>query len=135
MTISNFVSRLPLYLQEQNYTLIQQQAQNNVCDYTYDSIISKLERAEPGEYNRFVLLDAQEWMSHTDISRLWHEIIRVGGKGARIIFRTGTLHSYLKDQIPADLFQRLTYHKDLSEQLFKQDRLKVYGGFHCYEVL
>jgi S-adenosylmethionine-diacylglycerol 3-amino-3-carboxypropyl transferase len=125
---------LPLYLQKTNYNLLKSLANHNVCDYTYSSILTKLAEAKPGDYNRFVLLDAQEWMNQQDITQLWSHIIRVGGPGARIIFRTGTVNSYLFDQIPSSLSQHLTYHEDLSKKLFQKDRLKVYGGFHCYEI-
>lgn len=125
---------LPLYLQEKNFDLIKQQLNHQKLDHSYGSIVKKVADSQPGDYNRFVLLDAQEWMSQEDITALWQNIIRVGGPGARIIFRTGTLKSYLADQLPVHLMEKLYYHEEQSRTLFKKDRLKVYGGFHCYEV-
>tara|TARA_B000000565_G_scaffold255889_1_gene238760 strand:+ start:5984 stop:7225 length:1242 start_codon:yes stop_codon:yes gene_type:complete len=125
---------LPMYLQERYFQDTQSQLIAEKLNHEHGSIVKKVTDAKPGDYNRFVLLDAQEWMSNQDITTLWENIIRVGGTGARIIFRTGTLKSYLQDQIPPELYGKLCYHKELSENLFKKDRLKVYGGFHCYEV-
>ena len=125
---------LPLYLQEKNFQNIQSQLIAGKLNHKHGSIVKEVIEAKPGSYNRFVLLDAQEWMSNQDITTLWENIVRVGGAGAKIIFRTGTLRSYLQDQIPAELYNKLYYHQELSENLFKKDRLKVYGGFHCYEV-
>ena len=38
--------------------------------------------------DRYVLLDAQDWMTDRDLTRLWTQITRTARPGARVIFRT-----------------------------------------------
>ncbi|MFT7757831.1 UNVERIFIED_CONTAM: DUF3419 family protein, partial [Salmonella enterica subsp. enterica serovar Enteritidis] len=41
-----------------------------------------------GSVDRFILLDAQDWMNDKQLNELWHEITRTAAAGARVIFRT-----------------------------------------------
>ena len=46
-------------------------------------------RLRPREsFDRYVLLDAQDWMSDAELTELWGEITRTARPGARVIFRT-----------------------------------------------
>ena len=43
---------------------------------------------KPPSVDRYVLLDAQDWMSDAQLNALWTEITRTAAPGARVIFRT-----------------------------------------------
>lgn len=86
-------------------------------------------------FDRFVLLDAQDWMNETQITDLWRQITRVGGEGARVIFRTAGEISPLERKLPADILSQWRYLPEESLALHKQDRSSIYGGFHIYEKL
>ena len=40
-----------------------------------------------GSRDRYVLLDAQDWMTNAQLEALWTEITRTARPGARVIFR------------------------------------------------
>lgn len=86
-------------------------------------------------FDRFVLLDAQDWMNETQITDLWRQITRVSGPGARVIFRTAGEISPLERKLPADILAQWRYEPEESLALHKQDRSSIYGGFHIYEKL
>lgn len=88
----------------------------------------------PGAFDRFVLLDAQDWMRPAAIADLWAEIARVGGPGARVIFRTAARRSPVAESLPAELRARFDYEEELSQRLHAGDRSGIYGGFHVYAV-
>lgn len=83
-------------------------------------------------FNRFVFLDAQDWMNAAQITELWTAIAQKAEPGSRIIFRTAGAVSPLDAALPPELLSRFTYEKETSERLFKQDRASIYGGFHLY---
>jgi S-adenosylmethionine-diacylglycerol 3-amino-3-carboxypropyl transferase len=39
-------------------------------------------------FDRYALLDAQDWMDDAELTALWTEITRTARSGARVIFRT-----------------------------------------------
>ncbi|MCC6919970.1 MAG: DUF3419 family protein, partial [Alphaproteobacteria bacterium] len=84
-------------------------------------------------FDRFVLLDAQDWMNETQITDLWRQITRVAGPGARVIFRTAGEVSPLERKLPPEILGAWTYEPEESLALHKQDRSSIYGGFHIYE--
>ena len=88
----------------------------------------------PGAFDRFVLLDAQDWMRPDQIASLWAEIARVGPCGSRVIFRTAARRSPIEDALPGALLARFDYEKALSQRLHAQDRSAIYGGFHVYAL-
>ena len=65
---------------------------------------------------------------------LWSAIADKAEPGSRIIFRTAGTDSPIETNLPEELHQRFIYEKELSENLFKQDRSSIYGGFHLYVV-
>jgi S-adenosylmethionine-diacylglycerol 3-amino-3-carboxypropyl transferase len=84
-------------------------------------------------FDRFVLLDAQDWMNETQITDLWRQITRVSSPKARVIFRTAGEISPLERKLPADIIGQWQYLPEESLALHKQDRSSIYGGFHIYE--
>ncbi|MBO0614769.1 DUF3419 family protein [Thiothrix fructosivorans] len=121
---------LPDYLQAENYAAIR--GQLGKVDTYLGSMIDFLEQQAPHSYDRFVFLDAQDWMTDTVLTQLWTQVARVGKPGTRIIFRTAAAESPLETALPAALRSQFVYEAELSSQLFQQDRSAIYGGFHLY---
>ena len=121
---------LPDYLQVENYAEIR--GQLGKVDTHLGSMIDFLEQQAPHSYDRFVFLDAQDWMTDTVLTQLWTQVARVGKPGTRIIFRTAAAESPLETALPAALRSQFVYEAELSSQLFQQDRSAIYGGFHLY---
>ena len=121
---------LPDYLKEENYDLIKANAFR--VNTVIASIIEHIKEQPAGTFNRFVFLDAQDWMNAEILTDLWTAIAARGGAGTRIIFRTAGSDSPIETALPADLRQKFDYEKEWSEELFKQDRAAIYGGFHLY---
>jgi S-adenosylmethionine-diacylglycerol 3-amino-3-carboxypropyl transferase len=93
-----------------------------------------LARQPENSLNRFVILDAQDWMEPDQIAGLWKEIARVGQPGTRIIFRSGASGSPVETALPSELKGKMMYQQETSSRLFKQDRSAIYGGFHLYTM-
>jgi S-adenosylmethionine-diacylglycerol 3-amino-3-carboxypropyl transferase len=93
-----------------------------------------LARQEPGAFDRFVLLDAQDWMQPEHIAELWAQIAGVGPAGSRIIFRTAARKSPIEESLPPSLMARFEREEALSNELHAKDRSAIYGGFHVYSL-
>ena len=84
--------------------------------------------------DRYVLLDAQDWMNEEQITALWEQITRTAAPGARVIFRTAGPDSPLERKLPAEIIGRWTYEADDAQTYFEKDRSSIYGGFHVYSL-
>ena len=124
---------IPDYLKEENYTLLKQNAHRT--DAINASFTDFLESQPRESFNRFVLLDAQDWMTKAQLRELWSQIARVGPVGSRIIFRTAASASPLEKALSPSLLMQFEYERELSQKLFKQDRAGLYGGFHVYSLV
>jgi S-adenosylmethionine-diacylglycerol 3-amino-3-carboxypropyl transferase len=123
---------IPDYLKEENYALLNENSPRLRAEIA--SIIDFIKEQPSGSFNRFVFLDAQDWMNAETLTDLWTAIATRGGKNTRIIFRTAGAESPLETALPAELRARFVYEKDESLELFKQDRAAIYGGFHLYTL-
>ncbi|MEO7672498.1 MAG: BtaA family protein [Pyrinomonadaceae bacterium] len=121
---------VPEYLKEENYDVLKASADHLVTKV--GSVIDEIESSKPGTYNRFVFLDAQDWMNAETMTDLWSAIAENAEPGSRIIFRTASAASPIETNLPAQLRARFSYEKELSSELFKKDRASIYGGFHLY---
>jgi S-adenosylmethionine:diacylglycerol 3-amino-3-carboxypropyl transferase len=65
------------------------------CDIVNESITALLAARPAGSVDAFVLLDAQDWMTDSQLSELWAEITRTATPGARVIYRTAAAASPL----------------------------------------
>jgi S-adenosylmethionine-diacylglycerol 3-amino-3-carboxypropyl transferase len=121
---------IPEYLKEENYATLKTNAHRIRTEIA--SVTDVIKRSPVGTFNRFVFLDAQDWMTPEIIADLWSTIAERGGKGSRIIFRTAGASSPIQTALPKNLREKFVYEKETSEELFKQDRASIYGGFHLY---
>jgi S-adenosylmethionine-diacylglycerol 3-amino-3-carboxypropyl transferase len=121
---------LPEYLKEGNYEKLKANAERLTT--VIGSATDVIKNSEPGAFNRFVFLDAQDWMNAEQMTSLWSVIAEKAEPGSRIIFRTAGAASPIEPNLPDDLRARFFYEARLSKELFKKDRASIYGGFHVY---
>jgi S-adenosylmethionine-diacylglycerol 3-amino-3-carboxypropyl transferase len=91
------------------------------------------ERAE-ASMDRFVLLDAQDWMNNAQLDDLWVRITRASRPGARVLFRTAAEPSLLPGRLDPALLSQWRYLDDVSADCTRRDRSSIYGGVHVYEL-
>jgi len=121
---------LPLYLQEANFDAVRSRAGR--VEVAHLSFTDFLKASPAASVDRFVLLDAQDWMSDQGLSELWCEITRTARTGARVIFRTAAEETLLPGRIPDETLAQWHYAEAESLALNARDRSSIYGGFHLY---
>lgn len=122
---------LPPYLQRGQFTKLrraQQQIRIHNVSFTDHLAASPARRVD-----RYVLLDAQDWMSDGDLNALWTEITRTARPGARVIFRTAGKQTILPGRVRQSLLNQWDYLAARSAELCAKDRSAIYGGFHIYQ--
>lgn len=121
---------IPEYLKAENH----QKLRSNTYKVrtAMGSVTEQIRRNPQGTFNRFVFLDAQDWMNAEVMTELWQSIAHKAETGSRIIFRTAGAQSPLGRNLPERLQARFAYQKDVSAELFSRDRASLYGGFHLY---
>jgi len=123
---------LPPYLEAANYTAVKTRAERVAIRHA--NMTDWLATQEVGSVDRYVLLDAQDWMSDAQLLALWHEITRTARPGARVLFRTAAEPTLLPGRLPERLLQRWRYHDEESRGYTQADRSSIYGGVHLYSL-
>jgi S-adenosylmethionine-diacylglycerol 3-amino-3-carboxypropyl transferase len=82
--------------------------------------------------DRYVLLDAQDWMTDEQLTMLWKEITRTARPGARVLFRTAGEPTILPGRVPDAILGRWDYAEAASRNFTGRDRSSIYGGVHLY---
>ncbi|HUB84073.1 MAG TPA: DUF3419 family protein [Rhizomicrobium sp.] len=122
---------VPPYLRRDVYDTIR--TRTDRVEVHHASMIDFLKTRPGGSLHRFVLLDAQDWMTPEINTQLWEQIDRVAdSRDARVIFRTAGLDSPLPRKLPPALLAPWTYREEESLALHARDRSSIYGGFHLY---
>jgi S-adenosylmethionine-diacylglycerol 3-amino-3-carboxypropyl transferase len=122
---------IPPYLNRTVYDVIR--TRTNRVEVRHASLIDFLAAQPAQSLHRFVLLDAQDWMTQEILGKLWTEIDRTAASAdARVIFRTAGAESPLPRKLPAALLAPWVYREEESRALHRQDRSSIYGGFHLY---
>ncbi|HML28168.1 MAG TPA: DUF3419 family protein [Hyphomicrobium sp.] len=120
----------PPYLEKANFMAVKARA--NRVDVIHDNMIRFLS-GEPAEsLDRYILLDAQDWMDDTALNSLWQQITRTARPGARVIFRTAGEESILPGRVAETTLAQWTYDAAKSAEIHAKDRSAIYGGFHLY---
>lgn len=119
---------LPPYLLRGHYETIR--ARVGRISVENISITDLLAEKPDASVDRFVLLDAQDWMSDAQLNALWREITRTAAPGARAIFRTAAEENLLFGRVDASLLGRWDYREVASREFHRRDRSSIYGGFH-----
>ena len=121
---------LPPYLDRANFELVRANAPR--VSVHHASFTDYLESAPDGSLDRYILLDAQDWMNDAVLTGLWEEITRTARPGALVIFRTAGEATILPGRVPDGILSRWHYAEELSRELTLKDRSAIYGGFHLY---
>jgi S-adenosylmethionine-diacylglycerol 3-amino-3-carboxypropyl transferase len=123
---------LPEYLKKENYEALRANADHVE---THITTLTEFMASQPEDaLDRFVFLDAQDWMNPQQIDDLWRHIFRVGRDGTRIVFRTASSQSPVEGSLGPDIVNHFRYLEEYSRQLHTQDRSAIYGGFHVYHM-
>ncbi|MCO5155432.1 MAG: DUF3419 family protein [Aquamicrobium sp.] len=121
---------LPPYLLRGNYETVRARAGRMSVE---NVSVTELLAAKPAaSVDRFVLLDAQDWMTDAQLGALWREITRTAAPGARVVFRTAAERNLLPGRVEAGLLDRWDYREAQSRALHRRDRSSIYGGFHLH---
>ncbi|MGF1475585.1 MAG: DUF3419 family protein [Geminicoccaceae bacterium] len=99
------------------------------------TLTDHLSRTAGAAVDRFVFLDAQDWMSRDQINDLWREVSRAGSADAKVIFRTAGAASPLDRKLSPELACGWDQRVEESQDLHRRDRSAIYGGFHLYSRL
>ena len=123
---------LPPYLKPENFAKVRSGAAR--VNINLVNMIDFLKAKPAASYDRYVLLDAQDWMNDATLTALWTEITRTAKPGARVIFRTAAEETVLPGRIPAPVLARWGYDEAVGKAFTKRDRSSIYGGFHLYTL-
>jgi S-adenosylmethionine-diacylglycerol 3-amino-3-carboxypropyl transferase len=123
---------LPPYLSRNNFATVRDRAGR--MSVVNASLTEFLAAKPVASVDRFILLDAQDWMNDTQLNELWNEISRTAAPGARVIFRTAAEPTILPGRIDDALLGRWAYQEKQSLALHTRDRSSIYGGFHLYTL-
>jgi S-adenosylmethionine-diacylglycerol 3-amino-3-carboxypropyl transferase len=123
---------LPPYLQRRNFETLR--ARSDRLSFTQRSFTETLRDSPAASFDRYVLLDAQDWMNDADLADLWTQIARTARPGARVIFRTAADERLLPGRVPAHLLDAWEYQAERCRELGRRDRSSIYGAFHLYAL-
>ncbi len=121
---------VPPYLEAANFAKVRSNAGR--VDVRRISFTTHLTQQPAASLDRYVLLDAQDWMSDEVLTELWTEITRTAKPGARVIFRTAAAPTLLPGRVPDAILKQWTYEEARSKAWTARDRSAIYGGFHLY---
>ena len=123
---------LPPYLQRGNFEAIRNRSSR--VRYVQRSFTEILLDSPASSFDRYVLLDAQDWMNDAELTALWTQITRTARPGARVIFRTAAAERLLPGRVAESLLRAWRYEDELSRDFSRQDRSSIYGAFHLYTL-
>jgi S-adenosylmethionine-diacylglycerol 3-amino-3-carboxypropyl transferase len=121
---------LPPYLRRDNFETIKNRADR--VEVLNRSFTEYLQSQDDASRDRYILLDAQDWMNDAQLNVLWKEITRTAKPGARVIFRTAAKPSLLPGRVEPETLDRWDYREAESLAFTARDRSAIYGGFHLY---
>ncbi|WP_395333863.1 DUF3419 family protein [Novosphingobium sp. BL-8H] len=121
---------LPPYLQEGNVAQVRERLERLTLRHA--SFTQVLQDSPDASLDRYILLDAQDWMSDAQLTELWGEITRTARPGSRVLFRTAAEPTLLPGRVPDEILSRWDYREEESRAATKADRSSIYGGVHLY---
>ncbi len=121
---------LPPYLQADNYKDVV--ARLDRMEILHSNYADYLKSRPDTSLDRYILLDAQDWMTDEQLTDLWTEITRTARPGARVLFRTAGVETILPGRVPDAVLSKWQYAAEPSLDYTKRDRSSIYGGVHLY---
>jgi S-adenosylmethionine-diacylglycerol 3-amino-3-carboxypropyl transferase len=123
---------VPRYLMAEHYANLKQR--NDRVQLHHLTLTDYLSTQPENSFDRYVFLDAQDWMNDEQLTALWTEVVRTAKPNARVIFRTAGADSILPGHIPDEILNRFSYNAEQCKQWTRDDRSSIYGGFHMYQL-
>lgn len=123
---------LPPWLEAKNYPALRERIGR--FEVLHANMTDHLAGQGDASLDRYILLDAQDWMSDRQLTALWSQITRTARPGARVLFRTAAEDTLLPGRVPQALLDRWDYSQDQARELIKRDRSSIYGGLHLYRL-
>jgi len=123
---------MPPYLEAANYEAVRARADRVRIEHA--NMTDWLAAQGAASVDRYVLLDAQDWMNDAQLTALWSQITRTAKPGARVLFRTAAEPSLLPGRVPEALLGQWRYHAEESLGFTRADRSSIYGGVHLYAL-
>jgi S-adenosylmethionine-diacylglycerol 3-amino-3-carboxypropyl transferase len=121
---------VPPYLEERNYRAVVERIDR--VEMLHANFGAHLAGLPDASRDRYILLDAQDWMTDEQLSGLWRELTRTAKPGARVLFRTAAAPSLLPGRVPDAILDRWDYLAAESLDYTQRDRSSIYGGVHLY---
>ena len=121
---------LPPYLQAANHDAVRARADR--VDVRHANFTDFLSEQPDASADRYILLDAQDWMDDDQLNALWAQITRTAKPGARVLFRTAGEPSILPGRVVDAVLDRWAYQAEASLDYTARDRSAIYGGVHLY---
>jgi S-adenosylmethionine-diacylglycerol 3-amino-3-carboxypropyl transferase len=123
---------VPPYLEAGHYRAVVDRVDR--VEFRHVNFTDYLRGCAAASCDRYVLLDAQDWMTDAQLGDLWAEITRTARPGARVVFRTAAEPSLLPGRVPEAILSRWRYAAEASAGFTRADRSSIYGGVHLYEL-
>lgn len=123
---------LPPYLKHENFGTVRDRIDR--LSVHHANFTDHLRTQPDASLDRYILLDAQDWMDDRQLTRLWSQILRTARPGARVLFRTAAEPSLLPGRVPQEILCRWDYAEEESRSLTAGDRSSIYGGVHLYRL-
>ena len=123
---------LPPYLQAANHAAIVDRVDR--VEVRHQNFVDYLANQPDASLDCYILLDAQDWMTDTQLDALWTAILRTARAGARVLFRTAGVPTILPGRVAPAILDRWTYAEAESLRFTARDRSAIYGGVHLYRL-
>ena len=121
---------LPPYLQADNYAAVKARAER--VTMMHANMTDMLAASDAAGFDRYIFLDAQDWMTDDQLNALWGQVCRTARPGARVLFRTAAEPSLLPGRLDDALLDQWDYRAEESRDYTRRDRSAIYGGVHLY---
>lgn len=115
----------PSYLKENHFSTLGDRVDK--VD-THTTTISEFLKSNPGAYSHYVLLDHQDWLAENNIEALreeWQLILKNSKKGTRILLRSAAEEV---DFFPDFVLEKVSFQKELADQIHLKDRVGTYAS-------
>lgn len=124
---------LPPYLQAKHFAAVRERADR--VEIRHTNYADYLENMPAQSLDRYILLDAQDWMTDAQLTRIWTEITRTAKPGARVLYRTAAAPDVVRGHIPDDLLGQWDYAPQAKrDDWTRRDRSSVYGATHLWTL-
>ncbi|MEI9926541.1 MAG: DUF3419 family protein [Sphingomonas sp.] len=124
---------LPPYLQAARYQDVVARADR--VEVRHANMIDYLASMPAQSLDRYILLDAQDWMTDEQLTNLWSEITRTARPGARVLYRTAAIPDVVEGHIPETIMgQWQSAPQAQLDDWSRRDRSSVYGATYLWTL-